>query len=297
MLAGLGSLAPEARRETGARINDAKSRIAAAIEARVASAASGSAPAALDVTLPGRLRARGSAHPIAIVTEDFVGAFVAMGFERAEGTEAETDEFNFLALNTPADHPARDMQATYYLSEARLLRSHTSPIWARAVRERTPPFRLGGPGRCFRRDAADASHSPCFHQVEGALVDDRCSFADLKGVLDAFMKGFFGPDTATRFEPRYFPFTEPSAELLVRCVACRGAGCRMCARSGWLEIGGCGMIHPNILAHGSPGCRAAGVRGFAFGIGVERLAMLKYGLTDMRWLYDNDLRVLGRVQS
>jgi phenylalanyl-tRNA synthetase alpha chain len=290
----LAALPPEARRAQGARLNAAKARLEAAARARAAALADAPEGSQLDVTFPARVRLRGSEHPVPAAIEELCAIFRGMGFERAEGPEADTERNNFDLLNTPADHPARDLQDTFYLPGGGLLRTHTSAVWAREMARRAPPLRIVCPGRVFRRDALDASHSPCFFQLEGLWIDSACRFSDLKGVLEDFLREWFGGNTAVRFEPRYFPFTEPSAEVSVRCTACEGAGCRTCGRTGWLELLGCGMVHPEILAaHGGPWA-AEGIRGFAFGVGVERLVMMRHGIADLRWLYDNDLRVLGR---
>jgi len=299
----LGSLDPEARRSVGARLNELKASIEEAVRGRGASLAEGSPASALDVTLPAPAAVRGSRHPIPLVMERIVDAFRGMGFEKAEGAEVVTEFDNFDFLNTAPDHPARDMQDTFYLGGSadragrRMLRSHTSAMWRSEMEHHEPPLRMVFPGRVYRRDPADATHSPVFHQVEGLWVDDACRFSDLKGVLSAFLRGFFGEDLGVRFEPRFFPFTEPSTEVSIECTSCRGKGCRACGRSGWLEILGAGMVHPSILARAGRGYAAAGVRGFAFGMGVERLAMLKYRMADMRWMYDNDLRVLAQVRG
>jgi len=235
--------------------------------------------------------------------DDIVTIFRGMGFGKAEGAEVVPEYDNFDFLNTLADHPARDMQDTYYLAGAPgphgrpMLRSHTSAVWRQEMGRHEPPLRLVFPGRVYRRDPADSTHSPVFHQVEGLWVDDTCRFSDLKGVLEAFLREFFGADLGVRFEPRFFPFTEPSTEVSIECTSCRGKGCRACGRSGWLEILGAGMVHPSILARAGGAYAAPGMRGFAFGMGVERLAMLKYRITDMRWMYDNDLRVLAQVRG
>lgn len=301
----LGSLEPEARRSVGARLNEIKALIEEAVRGRMASLVDGAPDSALDVTLPEPAGGRGSRHPIPLVMEQVVEAFRGMGFEKSEGSEVVTEFDNFDFLNTAPDHPARDMQDTFYLGGSaapdgagrRMLRSHTSAMWRSEMERHEPPLRMVFPGRVYRRDPADATHSPVFHQVEGLWVDDACRFSDLKGVLSAFLRGFFGEDLGVRFEPRFFPFTEPSTEVSIECTSCRGKGCRACGRSGWLEILGAGMVHPSILAKAGRGYATPGTRGFAFGMGVERLAMLKYRMTDMRWMYDNDLRVLAQVRG
>jgi len=293
-LRALGGLPAEARREAGARLNEIKGRLEGLLAGRAA--ALGSVPASgpgLDVTLPGRLPPRGSVHPVTAVIGEVAAILRGLGFELAVGRETDTDYYNFEVLNYPPDHPARDMHDTFFLSRDILLRTQTSSVWAHVMEKRGPPLRVFCPGRTYRRDVVDASHSPVFHQVEGLWMDDRCGFSDLKGVLDALLKRFFGEDTVVRFSPSYFPFTEPSAEVSIQCSACRGAGCRTCGRSGWLELLGAGMVNPKVLAALGGPWTAPGIRGFAFGVGVERLAMMKYGITDMRWFYENDLRLLA----
>ena len=296
-LKGISALPAGDRKDAGARLNLIKQRIEAAVGSRGAALAAGVGGPAADVTFPGRAVRSGTRHPLPATIEDICGIFGRMGFERAEGPEVETEYNNFDALNTPADHPARDMQDTFYVRPGLLLRTQTSAIWARVMARRDPPLRIVCPGRTFRRDAADSTHSPVFHQVEGLWIDEACSFSDLRGVLTAFFAEFFGREMKVRFEPRYFPFTEPSTEVSIECTSCGGKGCPACARSGWLEVLGAGMVHPNILAKAGRGYAKPGVRGFAFGMGPERLAMLKHRITDMRWLYDNDLRALGQVRG
>jgi len=290
----IGALPAEQRREGGAKLNALKGKLERLLDAREKSLAGGPAGPGIDVSLPGRGIKPGNAHPLTLVTREVLDILRSMGFEEVSGPEVDTDEHNFVALNTPIDHPARDMQATFYLTKDLLLRTQTSAVWAHVMKNRKPPLRIVSPGRVFRRDAVDASHSPVFHQIEGLWVDDRCSFADLKGVLEAFFRNFFGPKTQVRFAPSYFPFTEPSAEVSIQCVVCGGVGCRTCGRAGWLEILGAGMVNPKVLD--MAGYDREKYRGFAFGVGVERLVMLKYGITDMRMLYENDLRVLAQVR-
>jgi phenylalanyl-tRNA synthetase alpha chain len=227
--------------------------------------------------------------------EEIKSIFMSMGFSIEEGPDVEEDYYNFTALNFPAEHPARDMHDTFHIDETHLLRTHTSPIQVRTMEKYPPPLKVIAPGRVYRRDAMDATHSTVFHQVEGFMVDENIRFSDLKGVLDLFTKELFGADLKTRFRPSFFPFTEPSAEVDVQCVACRGKGCGVCKNTGWLEILGSGMIHPNVL-------RAVKIdpekySGFAFGCGVERIAMLKYGIDDMRLFFENDLRFLKQFNS
>lgn len=243
----------------------------------------------LDISLPGCGAEIGHRHPISQVLEQIKAIFVSMGFDIVEGPDIESDYNNFEALNIPRDHPARDMQDTFYVNDTLLLRTHTSPVQIRAMQARKPPLAIIAPGKVYRRDA-DISHSPMFHQVEGFMVDKIISMGDLKGVLEVFMREMFGPDTAMQFRPSFFPFTEPSAELDIRCVMCMGKGCRVCKDSGWLEIVGAGMIHPVVFQN--VGYNPDEYTGFAFGMGVERIAMLKYRINDIRLFFENDLRFL-----
>jgi phenylalanyl-tRNA synthetase alpha chain len=245
----------------------------------------------LDVTLPGLPLPRGYYHPIYLVLEEIKNIFIGLGFAVAEGPEVETDYYNFTALNLPPEHPARDMQDSFYITSTILLRTHTSPVQIRVMEAMRPrlPIRIIAPGKVYRRDD-DATHSPMFHQVEGLVVDRRVTFGDLKGTLMAFLRQMFGQDVGVRFRPSYFPFTEPSAEVDISCVICRGKGCRVCKQSGWLEILGSGLVHPKVLE--MAGYNPEEVSGFAFGLGVERVAMLKYGIDDLRLFFENDLRFL-----
>jgi phenylalanyl-tRNA synthetase alpha chain len=243
-----------------------------------------------DLTLPGRRPARGVVHPLTRVQDEIVRIFAGLGFSVAEGPEIETDAYNFEALNIPRDHPARDMQDTFYLSPETLLRTHTSPVQIRAMRAQKPPVRIICPGTVYRRDVADITHSPMFHQVEGLAVDRGITMADLKGTLTLFAQEMYGPRSKIRFRPSFFPFTEPSAEVDVLCFLCSGTGCRACRQSGWLEILGSGMVHPQVLKN--VGYDPEQVTGWAFGMGIERIAMLKYGVDDIRLFFENDLRFL-----
>jgi len=243
----------------------------------------------IDVTLPGRKTASGSLHPVTLVTNEAVEIFSRLGFTVEEGPEIEQDFYNFEALNIPKDHPARDMQDTFYISDDRVLRTHTSPVQIRTMLRHKPPVRVIAPGTVYRRDS-DLTHSPMFHQIEGFLVDDRVTFGDLKGILTHFLNEFFGSGHSVRFRPSFFPFTEPSAEVDIECVICGGKGCRVCGKTGWLEILGCGMIDPEVF--NSVEYDAEQYSGFAFGMGLERIAMLKYGVNDLRLFFDNDLRFL-----
>lgn len=246
---------------------------------------------AIDITLPGRMAAGGHKHPLTKVLQEIKDIFTAIGFEVAEGPEVEYDYYNFEALNIPKGHPARDMQDSFYITDEVLLRTHTSPVQIRVLEKRVPdlPVWIIAPGKVYRRDD-DATHSPMFHQVEGLLVDDHCTLGDLKGVLLAFVRRMFGQDREIRLRPSFFPFTEPSAEVDVSCINCKGEGCRVCSGTGWLEVLGCGMVHPKVLAN--TGYDPEEVIGFAFGMGVERIAMLKYGINDLRLFFDNDIRFL-----
>lgn len=304
VLATLGKLPPDERRALG----EAANRLKAELEALVAGALERVESARLeaelggerlDVTLPGRAVAAGRRHPVSQTMEDIVGVFARLGFEVAAGPEIELDWYNFEALNVPVDHPARDMQDTFYVAAPWVgagrgpvvLRTHTSPVQIRTMLERPPPLRAVMPGRVYRKDS-DNTHTPMFHQVEGLVVDGAVTFAQLKGTLDAFVRAFFGPTAKTRFRPSFFPFTEPSAEVDVSCVFCDGRGCRVCKQSGWLEVLGAGMVHPNVFRHA--GYDPSQVTGFAFGMGVERLAMLRYGIDDLRTMFENDARFLAQ---
>jgi phenylalanyl-tRNA synthetase alpha chain len=243
----------------------------------------------IDVSLPGRIGRQGSLHPITRTTWQICDIFTRLGFDIAEGPEIETDYYNFEALNIPKNHPARDMQDTFYISQNIVLRTHTSPTQPRIMEQNKPPVRIVAPGKVYRRDS-DLTHTPMFHQVEGLLVDEGISFGDLKGVLTTFVHQMFDKDTSLRFRPSFFPFTEPSAEVDIRCVICRGQGCRVCSHTGWLEVLGSGMVHPAVFEN--VGYDTSRITGFAFGMGVERIAMLKYRVDDIRKYFENDLRFL-----
>ena len=297
----LGQL-PEAERPgAGARINQVKTEVDAAINARwqsqtaIAEAAKVQA-SAIDVTLPGRGLQRGALHPVSLVLERIEQFFHSVGFESVVCPEIEDDYHNFEALNLPAHHPARAMHDTFYLTDSLLLRTHTSPVQVRTMESQKPPFRIICPGKTYRVDPPDPSHLPMFHQVEGLMVDEHCSFADLKGMITEFLRVFFErDDLKVRFRPSYFPFTEPSAEVDVQCVHCSGTGhCRVCSSTGWLEVMGSGMVHPRVLE--MSGIDSEKYLGFAFGMGPERLAMLRYGVSDMRHFVENDLRFLEQFQ-
>ncbi|HKX99982.1 MAG TPA: phenylalanine--tRNA ligase subunit alpha [Steroidobacteraceae bacterium] len=296
LLKGLGSLPAGERKAAGAAINVAKDRIAAAIDARRAALESADlerelASGAIDVTLPGRGQSVGGLHPVTRTRLRIEAIFRRAGFSVAEGPEVEDDFHNFEALNIPANHPARAMHDTFYFGDGRLLRTHTSPVQIRAMKLQGVPIRLIAPGPVYRRDS-DLTHTPMFHQVEGLVIDEDVSLANLKGVLAGFAEQFFEKPRGLRFRPSYFPFTEPSAEVDIQCVLCDGAGCRICKQTGWLEILGCGMVHPNVLT--ACGVDATRWQGYAFGMGIERLAMLRYAVNDLRMFFENDLRFLAQ---
>ncbi|AGM40800.1 phenylalanyl-tRNA synthetase subunit alpha [Spiribacter salinus M19-40] len=297
-LKALGQLPAEERPAVGQAINAAKQRVTERLDARRAALAHAELDAALeservDVTLPGRGDAAGGLHPITRTLERIEGMFRGIGFATAEGPEIEDDHHNFEALNIPADHPARAMHDTFYFDARHLLRTHTSPVQIRVMESDGAPVRVIAPGRVYRCDS-DLTHTPMFHQVEGLLVDEGVTFGDLKALLDDFVKQFFEADLAVRFRPSYFPFTEPSAEVDVECMFCHGDGCRVCSGSGWLEILGCGMVHPAVFE--AVGIDAERYTGYAFGMGVERLAMLRYGVNDLRIFFENDLRFLRQFR-
>ena len=294
-LKSLGSLPAEQRPAAGQAINAAKQQVQTAIAARKeALQVSGLdlrlRNEALDITLPGRGQQPGGLHPVTLILERIEALFAQIGFVVAEGPEVEDDYHNFEALNIPAHHPARAMHDTFYFDDGSLLRTHTSPVQIRVMQSTPPPLRIIAPGRVYRRDS-DMTHSPMFHQVEGLLVDEDVAFSDLKGALNQFLQTFFEQDDlSTRFRPSYFPFTEPSAEVDIQCVICRGRGCRVCGQSGWLEVMGCGMVHPHVFQH--VGIDPERFTGYAFGLGVERMAMLRYRVNDLRLFFENDLRFL-----
>ncbi len=294
----IGALAVDERKRAGEFINTVKTSLESEIETRLASIhaaeqAERLKTERLDVTLPGRARSLGSIHPVTRVLYEVEDIFASLGFGIAEGPEVEVDYYNFEALNIPRDHPARDMQDTFYINEEVLLRTHTSPVQIRVMEEHPPPLRIIAPGTVYRRDS-DVTHTPMFHQVEGFMVDTNVTFSNLKGVLTHFLHSFFGENIEVRFRPSFFPFTEPSAEVDIRCVICKGksAVCRVCKGSGWLEVLGSGMIHPEVFK--SVKYDPEKVSGFAFGLGIERMAMLKYGIDDIRLFFDNDLRFLSQ---
>ena len=290
----LGSLPHEERRTAGQEINKAKQAVQQEIESRrevleQAKLAAQLAAETIDVTMPGRGQASGGLHPVTRTMQRIEELFHQLGFSVATGPEIEDDFHNFEALNIPETHPARAMHDTFYFNANTLLRTHTSPVQIRAMENQEPPLRLIAPGRVYRCDS-DLTHTPMFHQVEGLMVDQSASFADLKGLLMDFLQNFFEKELAVRFRPSYFPFTEPSAECDIQCVMCGGEGCRVCSHTGWLEVLGCGMVHPEVFGH--VGIDSEKYTGFAFGMGVERLAMLRYGVNDLRLFFESDLRFL-----
>ncbi len=299
ILKSLGTLPAEERPLVGAAANEAKRALEALLDVRLGEMLESERRrqrerARPDLTLPGRRPPRGALHPLTRVRDEIVAVFMGLGFSVAEGPQIETDFYNFEALNIPRDHPARDMQDTFYLSPETLLRTHTSPVQIRTMRAQKPPVRIVVPGVVYRRDA-DITHSPMFHQVEGLAVDTRVTMADLKGTLDLFARELFGARSKIRFRPSFFPFTEPSAEVDVLCFLCGGDGCRVCKQSGWLEILGSGMVHPQVLRN--VGYDPEAVTGWAFGMGIERIAMLKYGVDDIRLFFENDLRFLKQFAN
>ncbi|SFM65834.1 phenylalanine--tRNA ligase subunit alpha [Thermodesulforhabdus norvegica] len=295
LLRKLGTLDPALRPVAGKALNEARENIEKAIEEarKRAKEAVILRIEPFDVTVPGRRPAVGSIHPITQTAREIARIFVQMGFEIVEGPEVELDYYNFEALNIPKDHPARDMQDTFYVSEDVVLRTHTSPIQIRVMEKRKPPVQIIAPGKVYRCDS-DMTHSPMFHQVEGLMVGKNVSFADLKGVLTLFVHQMFGTHIGVRFRPSFFPFTEPSAEVDIQCVICGGSGCRVCSETGWLEILGCGMVDPAV--YGYVGYDPEEVTGFAFGMGIERIAMLKWGINDLRMFFENDIRFLHQFR-
>jgi phenylalanyl-tRNA synthetase alpha chain len=298
-LKALGTLPAAVRPAAGARINEAKEQVQAAIEARRASLERADierrlAAGRIDVTLPGRGEEPGGLHPVTQARLRIETLFRRAGFEVASGPEIEDDFHNFEALNIPPNHPARAMHDTFYFPDGRLLRTHTSPVQIRALQARGAPLAIIAPGRVYRCDS-DMTHSPMFHQLEGLVVDENISFANMKAVLHGFLQAFFERELAMRLRPSFFPFTEPSAEVDMSCVFCEGQGCRVCKHTGWLEISGCGMVHPNVLK--ASGIDAERYTGYAFGAGIDRLAMLRYGVNDLRLFFENDLRFLRQFRT
>lgn len=295
VLRGMGKLSNEERPVIGQMANDVRVAIENAIsetKARLAKQALDIKlkTEKLDVTMPGKTQKIGHRHPLTLVQRDLEDIFIGMGFSIVEGPEVEYDYYNFQALNIPENHPARDTQDTFYITDKILLRSQTSPVQARTMEKQKPPIRIISPGRVYRSDAMDATHSPLFHQMEGLVVDEGITMGDLKGMLETFAKTEFGEDTKVRFRPHHFPFTEPSAEVDISCFMCGGKGCRLCKGEGWIEILGAGMVHPNVLS--MCGIDPEKYSGFAFGMGIERIAMLKYHIDDIRYFYENDVRFI-----
>lgn len=294
LMKGLGALSPEERPIVGQLVNAVKEEVEASLESALKTTRDAAKTERLqsewiDVTLPGRYPVNGTKHPITLVVEEISNIFAGLGFSVAEGPEIEHDWYNFEALNFPPEHPARDMQDTFFVENNLLLRTHTSPVQIRTMLKQKPPVRIIAPGTVYRCDS-DATHSPMFHQIEGLMVDKGITFGDLKGILTIFTNQLFGQKTGVRLRPSFFPFTEPSAEVDIACVICGGKGCRVCKNSGWLEILGAGMVDPEVYRHVN--YDAEEVSGFAFGMGIERIAMLKYGISDMRLLFENDVRFL-----
>ena len=297
IMKGLKDVAPEERSAVGQGANALKNALGTALDEKLAALKAGDgdgAVAAFDTTLPGRWRPRGTMHPISQVIEEAVRIFGRLGFTVAEGPDVETGYRNFEALNTPDYHPSLDQQDTFWLESGELLRTQTSPVQIRVMEQQPPPVRIVTPGRCYRRDTTDATHSANFHQIEGLYVDTDVSLADLKGTLAYFAHEMMGPDVKVRFRPHFFPFTEPSVECDFSCHVCGGVGCRVCKQSGWIEIAGAGMVDPRVFER--VGYDATAVMGFAFGMGIERIAMIKYGIPDIRMLYDNDVRFLTQFR-
>ena len=282
----IGQLANQVRAQIEERLEETKTNLEAhLLDQRLATET-------LDVTMPGKRSVLGKKHPITIVLDELKEIFIGMGFDVAQGPEVELDYYNFEALNIPKDHPARDTQDTFYINDNVVLRTQTSPIQIRVMEKQKPPIRIIAPGRVYRSDALDATHSPLFHQVEGLVVDKNITMADLKGTLEVFVKRLYGEESVVRFRPHHFPFTEPSAELDVQCFNCHGEGCRMCKGEGWIEILGCGMVHPKVLEN--CGIDPEEYSGFAFGMGLERLVMRRYNIDDLRLFYENDARFLNQ---
>lgn len=299
ILRGMGKLSPEERKTTGQMANKVRAEVEKMLEEKFEAVKAAAKEAQfkiekIDVTEPGREVTLGVKHPLTITIEKVSKVFMNMGFSISEGPEVETVFNNFDALNAGPNHPSRDMTDTFYITKDTLLRTQTSPVQVRTLLKQEPPIKVISPGRCFRCDTPDATHSPMFHQIEGLVVDEGITMADLKGTLDSFAKQLFGTSTKTKFRPHHFPFTEPSAEMDVSCFKCGGKGCRVCKGSGWIEILGCGMVHPHVLKVGNLDTEK--YTGFAFGMGVERVAMLKYGVDDIRLFYENDMRFINQFK-
>lgn len=299
LLRGMGKLPAEERPKMGQMVNDVRQALEAALEEKKRDLAAKEKEArlaseAIDVTLPGPERCAGSLHPMNIALQKMIDIFVGMGYEVVEGPEVEYDHYNFELMNIPKNHPARDAQDTFYVNDNIVLRTHTSPVQARIMTTTKPPIRIISPGRVYRADEADATHSPVFHQMEGLVIDENITMGDLKGTLDEFARQMFGEGIRTRFRPSFFPFTEPSAEVDLTCANCKGEGCRMCKGTGWIEVLGAGMVNPKVLE--MCGIDSRKYSGFAFGMGVERISLLKYNIPNLRYLYENDLRFLNQYR-
>ena len=295
ILKQMGKLSPEERPVIGQLANEVRTFIEKSIEKRLSELKAEETRRRLeaetvDVTLPGVSKKLGCKHPLSLVLDEVKEIFVGMGFDIVDGPEVEYDYYNFEALNMPKDHPARDTQDTFYINDKIVLRTQTSPVQIRVMEKAAPPIRVISPGRVYRSDAVDATHSPLFHQIEGLVVDKGITFADLKGTLEAFVKRLYGEDSVVRFRPHHFPFTEPSAEVDVQCFSCHGEGCRLCKGEGWIEILGCGMVHPKVLQNCNIDPEV--YSGFAFGLGLERIVMRRYNIDDLRLFYENDVRFL-----
>ena len=299
ILRGMGQVDPEMRPKVGQWVNEARETIENAIQEALSAITRREKEKrlekeAIDVTLPVNERSAGSLHPMTMVLEELFDIFTGMGFEAVEGPEVEYDHYNFELMNIPKNHPARDAQDTFYIDDNIVLRTHTSPVQARIMTTRKPPIRIVSFGRVYRADEADATHSPVFHQLEGLVIDENISMGDLKGTLDTFARRLYGAGVTTRFRPSFFPFTEPSAEVDLTCANCKGAGCRMCKGTGWIEVLGAGMVNPHVLE--MCGIDSKKYSGFAFGMGVERISLLKHNIPNLRYLYENDLRFLTQYR-
>lgn len=300
LLRSMGQLPADMRPKAGQMINEVREKLTAQLDAldskiKKLEQEKKLAREAIDVTEPRKHTPLGSMHPVSLVQDQLIDVFTGMGFDVVEGPEVEYDHYNFELLNLPKNHPARDAQDTFYIEDNIVLRTHTSPVQARTMLTRKPPIRIVCPGRVYRADEVDATHSPMFHQMEGLVIDEDVTMADLKGTLDAFAKALYGDDVTTRFRPSFFPFTEPSAEVDLTCVNCHGKGCRVCKGTGWIEVLGAGMVNPKVLD--MCGIDSKKYRGFAFGVGLERIVMLRYGITDMRALYEGDVRFLSQFRE
>lgn len=291
----LKTLPLDERRAVGRRINEIKVTIEQLLREKEASLSQTKKSEYIDISLPGRKCSLGAFHPVCLVLDEIIAIFRSLGFRVEEGPEVETEFYNFEALNFPEEHPARDAQDSFYLAKNLLLRTHTSPVQIRVMEKLTPPFRVIVPGKCYRRDAFDATHSPMFHQVEGLVVARGISMGDLKGTIEVFVRRLFGVGRKVRFRPSYFPFTEPSAEVDISCGICQGVGCRSCGYKGWLEIMGAGLVHPQVFRN--VGYNPEEFQGFAFGMGVERITMLRFGIPDIRWFFENDVYFLSQFKG